>query len=96
MEKKQSNGFDALDDIANQHSTRKQYSEAVTTLANIINNTFKTEQGAKALNVLTAKFYNQECFVGDKPDPFLAARRDGQRSVVMFIFEQIQGAKNGS
>ncbi len=48
--------------------------------------TFTTPQGEKCLAILSNLFYNRPCFEGNDPNPYLAAKRDGNREVMMQIY----------
>lgn len=87
MENKSPDGYEKLDKIA-------KGDEAYSEIGQIIHNTFSTEQGAKCLNILSLKFYSQECFSDDNPNPYIAAKRDGQRQLMQYIYDQISGVKN--
>jgi hypothetical protein len=88
-----SDGFDLTDIINNPKAKHDQIAQAQKELCLVMANTFETEQGRKALNVLSYKFFSQECFQGEEPNPYAAAKRDGQRDVLKFIYDCIAKAK---
>ncbi len=87
--------FDLTDIINKPKQNRDRLRAAENEMAKIFANTFETEAGKKALNILSYNFFSQEVFQGREPNPFAAAKRDGQRDVVSFIYAQIQRAKHG-
>ncbi len=86
-------GFDLIDDIADPQLSKDKVQSAEDEVAMILKSTFTTVPGKKALNILSYRFFNQECFAGDRPDPYKAAQIDGERKVFKFIFDYIASAK---
>jgi len=73
--------------------TQDLLDQAYAVQAEIFKNTFSSDQGKKAMNILSMKFYAQPCFDDKNPDPYLAAKRDGQRSVLQYIYDEIARAQ---
>ncbi len=57
-------------------------------------NTFNTDAGQKVLGYLSIQFFSQSCFDPSKPDASVAVFKDGQRSVVKFIIDQLASAQH--
>jgi len=87
--KPDSDGFDLLQKLNDPEEAKKLKNQAESERAKIFFNAFQTEPGKKALNILSLKYYNQECFTEDNPNPYIAAKRDGQRSVLKEIYDQM-------
>jgi hypothetical protein len=89
VESRSNSGFELIDLIDNPQSSRDQLENANKELAQVFKNTFSSDQGKKALNILTFRFFRQNQSFSDNPDPNLAVLREGHREVMQFIFDEI-------
>ncbi len=94
MENNQSSEFDIVDLIDKPDLLKFKHKDAIKEQALIFAQTFNTEQGQKALNILSYRFFSQDCFSEDY-NTHKAAERSGQQKLMKFIYEQIQVGQNG-
>lgn len=89
-----SSEFELVELMDDQSIFTKRKDRALLEISEVMHSAFSTNSGKRALNILSIKYFAQECFDEKNPDPYLAAKRDGQRSVLKFIYDQM-GAYRG-
>ncbi|MHA1169519.1 MAG: hypothetical protein ACTSRU_16965 [Candidatus Hodarchaeales archaeon] len=93
MRSHQYSEFELGDILSDPEAKKKERERALLEAAQVVKNAFESDSGKKCLNLLSYKFFSQECFPDDNPDPYLAAKRDGQRSVMKFIYDMMGAAR---